>query len=150
MTSPPAGRHPAHHAVPGGMRAYRRAIRSAGPLWGLVPPAVLGGLAFVLLRGSTSTARGVGGFAAAVIAAPGLLVAGVPLSSGATTYLAATAGSAVLWFAIGMIASRRATVSPVATWGDFWKEYVWLFVAVVIGVLLALVAANLILGRALF
>jgi hypothetical protein len=148
--SPSASGYPTHRAVPGGMRAYRRAIRSAGPLWGLTPPALLGGLAFLLLRGSTSTVRGVGGFAAAVIAAPGLLAAGVPLSSGATTYLAAIAGSAVLWFVIGLIASRRATVSPVATWADFWKEYVWLFLAVVVGVLLALVAANLILGRALF
>ena len=70
------------------------------------------------------------------------------MTHGAGLYLAATAGSAVLWLLIGIAASARATRTPVASWGDFWKEYLWLAGAVWLGVIAALVAANLILGGA--
>jgi hypothetical protein len=134
--------------VPQGPRAYRRQIRSYGPMLGLVPPALMGAIALLLLRGNTSsTMRGVLGFLLAVLAAPGLLVGGAPLASGGM-YLLAIAGSAVLWAAIGIAATRRATRTPVATWGDFWKDYLSLAGAVWLGTVAALVAANLILGGA--
>jgi len=136
-----------HRPVPAGPRAYRGRIRSLGPLAGLLPAAVLGGLGLVLHRGSTSAARGIGGFALAVLAAPGLLVAGVPLRGGAGLYAVAAAGSALLWMLLGAIAARRATRSPVATWRDFWREWLWLALAVWVGVGLSLVAANFLLGR---
>jgi hypothetical protein len=116
----------------------------------LIPPAVLGALSLVLLRGHTSLVRGVAGFLAAVAAAPGLLVAGVPLRSGGNVYMAAIGGSAALWLILGVVASRRATQSPVASWRDFWREYLWLATGVWLGVIVALVAVDLILGRALF
>ncbi len=81
-------------------RIGRRSAES-GPFVALVPPAVLGCVSLLLLRGHTSLARGVGGFVAAVLAAPGLLVAGVPLRSGRGVYLAAVVGSAVLWMIVG-------------------------------------------------
>ena len=112
--------------------------------WGYYPS---GGLGLVLHRGSTSAARGIGGFALAVLAAPGLLVAGVPLRGGAGLYAVAAAGSALLWMLLGAIAARRATRSPVATWRDFWREWLWLALAVWVGVGLSLVAANFLLGR---
>jgi len=86
----------------------------------------------------------------AVFAAPGLLVAGVPLRSGRAVYLVAVAGSAVLWMLIGAIAARRATRLPVASWRDFWREYLWLALGVWLGVVAALIAVNLVFGRALF
>ena len=139
-----------HQPVPLGPRAYRSKIRSSGPFVALVPPAILGCISLLLLRGHTSLTRGVGGFVAAILAAPGLLVAGVPLRSGKTVYLWAVVGSAVLWMIVGTIAARRATRHPAASWRDFWREYAWLAAGVWLGVVLALAAVNLIFGRALF
>jgi hypothetical protein len=139
-----------HEPVPLGPRAYRTKLRASGPFVALVPPGVLGVVALLLLRGHSSLARGVGGFLIAVFAAPGLLVAGVPLRSGHAVYLVAVAGSAVLWMLLGAIAARRATRLPVASWRDFWREYMWLALGVWLGVVAALIAVNLVFGRALF
>ena len=49
---------------------------------GLVPPAVVGVAAWWLVQGNGSTLRGALGFLLAAIAAPTLLVAGVPLATG--------------------------------------------------------------------
>jgi hypothetical protein len=138
-----------HQPVPLGPRAYRSKIRGSGPFVALVPPAVLGCLSLLLLRGHSSLVRGVGGFVTAVLAAPGLLVAGVPLRSGRNVYLGAVVGSAVLWMIVGAIAARRATRHPAASWRDFWREYAWLALGVWLGVVVALAAVNLIFGRAL-
>ena len=51
---------------------------------------------------------------------------------------------------IGAIAARRATRVPVASWRDFWREYLWLATGVWLGVVVALIAVNLVFGRALF
>ena len=139
-----------HQPVPLGPRAYRSKLRGAGPVVALLPPAALGLFSLLLLRGNTSLGRGVAGFLAAVLAAPGLLVAGAPLRSGSGVYLGAVAGSAVLWMIVGAVAARRATRLPVASWRDYWREYAWLAVGVWLGVIAALVAVNLIFGRALF
>jgi hypothetical protein len=135
--------------VPRGPRAYRSRIRRLGPLLALLPPAALGGAAWLLLRNNTSTVRGIGSFLLAVLAAPGLLVMGVPLSHGGNVYAVGIGVSAALWLLVGVVASRRATRAPAASWRDFWREYVWLAAGVWAGVVAALVAANLILGRAL-
>lgn len=128
---------------------YRTRIRRAGPLLALLVPGAMGALAWWLLRGDGSTVRGVGSFALAVLAAPMLLVAGVPLTDSQPARVAAVAASAVLWLMIGVVASRRATRTPVASWRDFWREYAWLAGGVWLGVVGALVAVNLLLGRAL-
>jgi hypothetical protein len=139
-----------HRPVPLGPRAYRSKIRASGPIVALVPPAVLGCISLLLLRGHTSLFRGILGFLTAILAAPGLLVAGAPLRSGRSVYLGAVVGSAVLWMIVGAISARRATRIPAASWRDFWREYAWLAVGVWLGVVLALAAVNLIFGRALF
>ena len=139
-----------HEPVPLGPRAYRSKLRSSGPFVALVPPGLLGVVSLLLLRGHTSLVRGVAGFLTAILAAPGLLVAGAPLRSGRSVYLGAVVGSAVLWMIVGAIAARRATRMPAASWRDYWREYIWLAAGVWLGVVLALVAVNLIFGRALF
>jgi hypothetical protein len=133
-----------------GPRAYRSKLRASGPIAALVPPAVLGCVSLILLRGHGSLSRGIAGFLMALLAAPGLLVAGAPLRSGRNVYLGAVAGSAVLWMLVGAIAARRATRVPAASWRDFWREYMWLAVGVWLGVVVALVAVNLVFGLALF
>lgn len=135
--------------VPQGPRAYRARLRRLGPILGLLPPAAMGGAAWWLLRDNTSTVRGVGSFLLAVLAAPGLLVMGVPLSSGGQVWLVGVGASAAMWLLVGVVASRRATRAPAASWRDFWREYLWLAGGVWLGVVGALLAANLILGRAL-
>lgn len=135
--------------VPQGPRAYRGRIRRLGPFAALLPPAVMGALAWWLVRDNASTVRGVGSFALAVLAAPGLLVAGVPLAGSSGVRLVAIAASGLLWFVLGLVAARRATRTPVASWRDFWREYLWLAAGVWIGVVGSLVAADLILGRTL-
>jgi hypothetical protein len=135
--------------VPQGPRAYRNRIRRLGPVLGLLPPAALAGVSWLLLRNNESTARGVLSFLFAVLAAPGLLVAGVPLSGSPGSHPLAIAGSVILWLALGVVASRRATREPAASWRDFWRDYLWLAGGVWIGVVGALVAANLLLGRTL-
>jgi hypothetical protein len=132
---------PSPAAVPFGPRAYRERIRRLGPWVGVAVPAVLGLLAKVM--------GGIVGFLLALLAAPGLLVAGVPLTSGFGVWAGALVGSALLWLLVATVAARRATRSPVATWTDFWRHYAWLAGGVWLGTVLALVAANLLLGRAL-
>lgn len=132
-----------------GPRAYRARVRAIGPLVALLVPALLGLLSLVLLRDNTSTGRGVAGFGAAVFAAPALLVLGAPLRSGAATYLGAIAVSAVLWLGVGVLAARRATRRPAASWREYWTECMWLTCSVWAGVVVSLVASNLVLGNAL-
>ena len=139
-----------HEPVPMGPRAYRSKLRGSGPFVALIPPGVLGAISLLLLRGHTSLVRGVGGFLTAVMAAPGLLVAGAPLRSGRKVYLGAVVGSAVLWMIVGAISAKRATRLPAASWRDYWREYVWLAAGVWLGVVAALLAVNLVFGRALF
>jgi hypothetical protein len=141
--------NPPYRPVHGGPRAYRTRVRSRGPIVGMIPAVVMGLVGLLLLHGSTSTTRGIPGFALAVLAAPGLLVAGVPLTTGAGRYALAIAASAVLWFAIGVVAARRSTRSPVATWRDFWREWAWPAAGVWLGVGVALGIAKLMVGGAL-
>jgi hypothetical protein len=129
--------------------ARRRSIRSTGPVVALIVPAALGAAALLLLWGSTSTGRGVGGFALALLAAPALPAAGVPLRSGAKVVLLAVAASALLWLGLGWFAARRATRDTPATWARFWGEFAWMAVAVWAGTGLAVLGANLVLGRSL-
>jgi hypothetical protein len=129
--------------------ARRRSIRSTGPVVALIVPAALGATALLLLWGSTSTGRGVGGFALALLAAPALPAAGVPLRIGAQVVLLAIAASALLWLGLGWFAARRATRGTPATWARFWGEFAWMAVAVWAGTGLAVLGTNLVLGRSL-
>lgn len=135
--------------VPNGPRAFRYRLRRLGPLAALLPAALLGVAAYALLHDNTATSRGLAGFAAAMFAAPALLAFGIPLATGSQRTLLGVAVSALLWLVIGLVAARRATRSPVATWRDFWREYLWLAVGVWFGVVIALVAVELAVGRAL-
>ena len=114
--------------MPLGPRAYRSKLRGSGPFVALLPPALLGVVALLLLRGHTSLVRGVAGFLTAVLAAPGLLVAGVPLRSGRGVYLAAVVGQRRAVDARRRDRGAAGHARPVASWRDFWREYLWLAV----------------------
>lgn len=135
--------------VPNGPRAFRYRLRRLGPLAALLPAVLLGAVALALLHGNTATSRGVAGFAATMLSAPALMAFGVPLATGSQRLLLGVAVSAALWMVVGLVAARRATRSPVATWRDFWREYLWLAAGIWFGVVVALVAVELVVGRAL-
>ena len=110
--------------------------------------ALFGAVSVLVLRLGDDRTSGLIGLVAGVSAAPGLLVAGAPLADDARYPLAVLA-SVPLWVFLGFVASRRATVSPIAAWRDFWRELFWLTVAVVLGASAALIAATTILGESL-
>ena len=110
--------------------------------------AVIGSAAWVVLRIGDGRPSGLFGLGAGVTAAPGLLVAGAPFADSGS-YPLAVLGSVPLWAALGWFAGRRATMRPVADWGDYAREMLWLTTAVAIGAVAALVIAALALGESL-
>jgi hypothetical protein len=110
--------------------------------------ALLGATAWLALRLGDGVTSGLVGLVGGVSAAPGLLVAGAPLADDAGYPLAVLA-SVPLWLLLGFLASRRATVSPIAAWRDYVRELCWLSIAVVLGACAALIGATAMLGESL-
>lgn len=110
--------------------------------------ALLGGGAVLSLRLGDGRGSGLFGLIGGVSAAPGLLIAGAPLAS-SDQYPMAVLASIPLWLLLGFVASRRATVTAVASWRDYWRELIFLTIAVVLGAVAALVAATQILGESI-
>jgi hypothetical protein len=131
-----------------GPRWYRARIRALGPFVALIPPAVLGAIAWLALRLGDGNLSGAIGLVGGVVAAPGLLVMGAPFAD-ESRYPVAVLLSAPLWMLIGFVAARRATRSPMAMWRDFWQNYAWLALGVVVGACGALAAAAFVLGESL-
>jgi len=131
-----------------GPRWYRTRIRVFGPVLGVVPMIVMGLVSMVVLETTDGRTSGLVGLVSGVSAAPGLLVAGAPFADD-SAYPMAVLASTPLWLVLGLIASRRATRSPMASWRDYWREMTWLTVGVVLGAIAALVAATSILGESL-
>jgi hypothetical protein len=131
-------------AVPAGPVAYRRRVRLLGPVVALLPPGMALLSAALLWRlypcsGTSCVSSGAAGWILAVMALPTSLVVGMPWEGSAGRYAVMTITSVVLWMALGWMAARRATRSPVADWRDWWREYAWPLVGVWAGVLGALV-----------
>lgn len=115
----------------------------------MVLPAILGALAYASLEYSDASWSGAVGLLGGVAAAPGLLVVGAPFGD-SSLYSIAIAASGVLWMAVGLIASRRATRNPLATWADYWRHYFWLAGGIWVGAGIALGLATVSIGEALF
>ena len=114
----------------------------------MIPMGILGATSVIALRVGDGRSSGLIGLISGVSAAPGLLVAGAPLSDNAGYPLAVLA-SVPLWLLLGWIASRRATKRSLASWRDYTRELIWLTIAVVMGAVAALVAATTVLGESL-
>ncbi len=131
-----------------GPRWYKRRIRTLGPLFGLVPMAVLGAIALIALQVPESRPAGTVALVAGTSAAPGLLVAGVPFADDSQFPLAIVA-SIPLWLVLGLIAGFRATRRPIATWSDYARELIYLSLAVIVGATVALFVAAAVVGEPL-
>ncbi len=114
----------------------------------LIAPVVMGIVAIGSLVASDGAVSGLTGLLLGVMAAPGLLVVGVPFSD-RSLYPVGIGLSIVLWLAVGVIAARRATRNPMATSADFWRAYWWLAAGTWAGVIAALLVARIQVGRAL-
>lgn len=123
--------------VPAGPVEYRHQLRRMGPLAALVAPLAALSIGGVLLALGGNSVSGVSGFLLTAMAAPTMLLVGVPVTGGTARYVLAAATSMVLWLGLGAWASARATRNPVASWRDWWKEYAFLVVPVWIGAAIA-------------
>ena len=142
------GRDVSHEPLIAGPRWYRTRLRVFGPLLGLAPMVVLGAASWLILRIGDGRTSGVLGLVTGVSAAPGLLLVGAPFADQARYPLAVIA-SAPLWLVLGALAGRRATRTAIASWRDYWREMVFLTLAVVLGAIGALVVATVALGEPL-
>lgn len=80
------------------------------------------------------------GLIGGVFAAPTLLAAGAPFGDRAM-YPIAIAAAGILWLLVGLLAARRATRNPMATWADYWRHFAWLCAGVWAGAAIALIVA---------
>lgn len=141
---PPTGRPGS--LVVDGPQWYRGRIRKLGPIYALVLPLLVGGFGLAVLRWSEASWSGSVGLLGGVLGAPGLLLAGAPFGDRGL-YPVAIGGSVVLWLLVGVLASRRSTRNPMATWSDFWRHCVPLTVGVWIGAGAGLLIAALVVGE---
>jgi hypothetical protein len=120
-------------------------IRNKGPFVALAPPLVLGALALALLNGFETYATGMTGLVLGFFAAPALPAVGAPFSS-TSLYPLAIGLSIALWLMLGLVAARRATRNPMATWTDYWRNYWWLAGGVWVGAGIAMFVARFVVG----
>ena len=132
--------------VPDGIGEHRRAVRRRGPVVALVLPVLMaiGAFAFALVGPDTWwSATAVLGLALA--AGPGLAIAGLPVTSGLTSWGVAVVISATWWVMVGTLAARRATAVPGASWPEWWRHYRSLAAGTMIGSWAALGAFALVM-----
>lgn len=132
-----------------GPRWFRTEIRHKGPLCALGPPLALGAVAVVCISFFESQITGMIGLVSAYFAAPALPVVGAPFS-GTDRHPLAIVISTILWVIVGVVASRRATRDPMATWGDFWRTYAWLAGGIWLGAIVPMAVARFAIGGQLF
>jgi len=155
FTPVPPGARPSSPAAPTGPplvegpRWYRARLRTWGPVAALIVPGIVGGIAYLSLRLFDTAWSGAVGLIGGVWAAPALLAAGAPFGD-RDMYPLAIVASALLWVLVGLLAARRATRDPTATWRDFWRHYAWMCAGVWAGASIALVVAALSISDSLY
>lgn len=113
----------------------------------LLPAVLMAVAGRVLLLGSPGVVRAVAGIGCTVLAAPFVMVLGLPFASGAGVVGVALVSSIGMWLAIGTAAAVRATRRPAVAWREYWVEYAWSAAAVWTGIAVAIVAVDVALGR---
>jgi hypothetical protein len=132
-----------------GPRWYRTRIRTWGPVLGLAVPALVGAIAYMALHWSDASWSGAIGLIFGVFAAPCLLLVGAPFGDRGM-YTLAIGASILLWIAVGLLASRRATRNPMAVWSDYWRHFAWLCGGIWLGCCIALGISAYVISDSLF
>lgn len=143
-TSPSSATIAEYHLT-GGPRWYRTRIRLFGPILGVAIPGAVALAGFASLRLSDASWSGPLGLVAAYLGAPVLAAIGAPFDN-RSLYPVAVIASMVIWLLIGLLASRRATRNPMATWSDFWRHYAWMLGGMWVGTVVALAIAGVRIG----
>ena len=112
-------------------------------------PGIVGAVAWLSLELFDTAWSGAVGLIAGVLAAPGLLAVGAPFGD-KDLYPLAIGASVVMWLLVGVLASRRATRNPMATWADFWRHFAWLCGGIWVGCGAAMFVAASTVGESLF
>ena len=143
-----------HQPVPAGPLAYHRRIRTIGPIVAMVPPAIVLAVT-TALRGVLACDVGACGrqvvtsWILPAMSLPTAMLWGIPIEDGTTRLIGVLASSASVWLLVGVVATRRATRSLVATWRDFWREYLWLALSIWAGVGVGLLVLSKVLDTGL-
>jgi len=116
-----------------------------GPFLGLLIPGALGAIAYLSLQLSDASWSGPVGLVGGYFAAPTLLAIGAPFAD-RSVYPIAAGAAAVMWLFVGMLAARRSTRHPMATWSDFWRHSLWMLAGIWVGVSVALAIATVRIG----
>jgi hypothetical protein len=120
-----------------GPLAYRRRLRTLGPFAGLVVPAVALATSAALKPAVSCEGACLSQVTASwilpALAFPTTVLWGIPLQDGAVRYAGAAVTSVLFWLALGWLAARRATRSPVASWRNWWTEFAWVLGSVWLG-----------------
>lgn len=120
--------------VPDGITHHRRAVQRKGNLVAVV--LMLGVTITGLIWGHVVSGAkgGLGGFAILTLAMPFLPIFGAPTSGSGAKYALAFVFSFALWAGLGIFATRRTLLRPIATWREWLFEFLPLAIAVVAGV----------------
>lgn len=129
--------------VPRGPLAYHRRLRMLGPLAALIPPAIIVAATYALrpvmaCSGGACGRQVITSWVLPAMSLPTAVLWGLPIESGSTRLIGVVATSALVWLLVGIFATGRATRSLVATWRDWWREYLWIGAFVWAGVALGL------------
>jgi hypothetical protein len=133
--------------VRGGPVAYRLALRRKGPFLALLVPLGLAAFGYVVWTASAGIRPALIVWFLAVLAMPTAMLVGLPLFASTATLWAGVASSALVWWLLGRYAARRPTRSPIATWRDWWREFVVLTLAMWAGIGGGLLAMAFVLSR---
>lgn len=112
-------------------------------------PALVGAIAYLALHWSDASWSGAIGLIFGVFAAPCLLLVGAPFGDRGM-YTLAIGASILLWIAVGLFASRRATRNPMAVWSDYWRHFAWLCGGIWLGCCIALGISAYVISDSLF
>jgi hypothetical protein len=133
--------------VRGGPVAYRLALRRLGPVMALAVPGAMAAVGYVVWTGSSGIRPALIVWFLGALAMPTAVLVGLPLFTTTTTLWAAALTSVIVWALLGRYAARRATRSPVASWRDWWREFVALTVAMWAGIGAGLFTMAFVLSR---
>lgn len=108
-------------------------------------PGIVGAIGYLSLQLSDAAWSGTVGLIGGYFGAPTLLAVGAPFGE-RSLYPVAILAAVAMWLLIGLLASRRATRNPMASWNDYWRHYFWMLGGIWVGVGIALIVATVRIG----
>ena len=146
MSTPGELRTKRPRIVPDGIVAHKRDLAQRGGFTAVGIAGALSLLGALVLALTSSAFFGAIGFVAITCGVPLLPMVGLPARTGAMRWLIAIVGSAAIWWWVGQLSAARVRKLAVASWADWAKEFGLYAAALVLGVIFALLIAEMSLG----